>query len=242
MAHVEVHSPNNGHERRYATETFDTTTTRDSAVQRSAKAVTGASVLEIVAGAAAIVLPILGLLDILPLTMAAITCIAIGAGFLLSGVAVSARWKDILSDLGPERRHGADIGGGLTAEFLGGAAGVALGILALLGIYPEILIPVAAIVFGGTLLFASAAQAELSSVGHDDVRSERATRGASRAMAGAEVLCGIAAIVLGILVLAGWTGGLAPIQLSLIAFLVVGAAMLLAGTTLGARMVSALRH
>lgn len=241
MAHVEVHGPGNGHEGRYATDTYGTTTTT-RATERSAKAVTGASIIEVVAGAAAVVLPILGLLGILPLTLAAITCIAIGVGFLLHGVAVSARWRDILNEIGREGRHKADIGGGLSAEFLGGAAGITLGVLALLGIYPDVLIPASAIVFGTTLLFSSATQAELAAVGHDDDRSERATRGAARAMAGAEVLCGIAAIVLGILVLVGWTGGLEPIRMSHIAFLCVGAAMVLAGTTLGSRMVAALRH
>lgn len=236
MAHVEIPGTGNGHEGRY-TETYDTRTT-----ERSAKAVTGASIIEVIAGAAAVVLPILGLIGVLPLTLAAITCIAIGVGFLLHGVAVSARWRDILDELGNEGRQKTDIGGGLSAEFLGGAAGITLGVLALIGIYPDVLIPAAAIVFGTTLLFSSATQAELAALGRNTERTERTTRGAARAMSGAEVLCGIAAIVLGILVLAGWTGGLEPIRLVHIAYLCVGAAMVLAGTTLGSRMVAAMRH
>ena len=47
------------------------------------------------------------------------------------------------------------MGGGFTAEFVGGAAGIVLGILALVGIAPEILCSVAVLVFGGTLLFGS---------------------------------------------------------------------------------------
>lgn len=241
MAQVEIPTPGNGHEGRYVSDTYDTRTT-GRATERSTKAVTGASLIEVIVGVAVVVLPILGLLGILPMTLAAVTCIAIGVGFLLHGVAVSARWRDILHELGGAGRQKADIGGGLSAEFLGGAAGITLGVLALLGIYPDVLIPASAIVFGTTLLFASATQAELAAIGHDNERSERTTRGAARAMSGAEVLCGIAAIVLGILVLAGWTGGLEPIRLAHIAFLCVGAAMVLAGTTLGTRMVAAMRH
>lgn len=239
MAHVDIRSPDNGHGR-YTGEHYGTTTGHET--ERNAKAVSGASLISVLAGAVAIVLPILGLLDIVPLTLAAVTSIAIGTGFVLAGAAVSARWKDILRDLGHERRQQADIGGGVTAEFLGGAAGIALGILALVGVYPGILIPVAAIVFGATLIFASATQAELAAVGHETDRAERASRGASRAMAGAEVLAGIAAAVLGILVLVDVTGGVEGIVLAHVAFLCVGAAMILAGTTLGSRMVSVLRH
>lgn len=238
MAEVDIRTSEDGHERgkgngRYA---------GSNVTERTAKAVTSASLVAALAGAAAIILPLLGLLGIASTVMAAVTSIAIGIGFVLSGAAVSARWKDILHDVGFERRQQADIGGGVTAEFLGGAAGIALGILALVGVYPAVLVPVAAIVFGATLIFASATQAELASLGRDTEHERRLSKSASRATAGTEVLAGIAASVLGILVLVDVTGGVPAMTLSHIAFLCVGVAMVLAGTTLGTRMVAVLRH
>jgi hypothetical protein len=62
------------------------------------------------------------------------------------------------------------------------------------------------------------------------------------AAAGADVLAGLSTVVLGILVCAG-VGGLATqLTLELVAALSLGGALLLNGTTVGARMATLLRH
>lgn len=250
MAHVEIRNPNNDHNpEHYATttdryETAGTSPRSDQEFETSAKAVSGVGLLEAVGGVAAVVLPILGLLGIVPLLLAGVTAIVIGAALIIEGLGVSTRARHLMRETGGGRRQKADIGGGVTADFLGGGAGVALGILALVGIVPEILLPVSAIVFGATLVFSSGVKAELANVSEHSTTArdaESSARGATKAATGIQVLAGIAAAVLGILVLVGFTGGAGGLSLTHIAFLCVGAALVLSGTALGARMLAAMR-
>lgn len=199
--------------------------------ERTAEVIFGGSTAEAVVGAGAVVLAILGLANIWPGYMASIATIVVGAALLFQGGAIASRYSDLA-----QRTGGSEIGGGVSAEILGGAAGIALGILALLGIMPATLTPVAIIVFGGALLIGSAATARLNSLTTFRM-SERArdvTRGAIEMASGTEVLVGIGAIVLGILALLG----MAPRTLVLVALLALGAAVLFSGSAVSSRMVS----
>src|SRR5919108_4582456 len=109
---------------------------------------------EAVAGGAAVVLAILGLAGLLPMVLASIAVIAAGAAFLFQGAAVTARHRRLTLEAGGGE---AGIETGMSAEIIGGLAGIALGILALLGVEMMALLAVSAIVFGGTLLFGSPA-------------------------------------------------------------------------------------
>jgi hypothetical protein len=130
----------------------------------------------------------------------------------------------------------------MSAQFLGGAAGIVLGILALLGMYPAVLLPVAAIVFGGTLLMACGTTARLNTlvierhtVGHEAARHIAGDM--VSAASGVQALVGLAGIILGILGLVG----MFPWTLSLVAFLCVGGAVLLSGAAVSSKMLSMLR-
>lgn len=198
----------------------------------------GGSTAEAIAGLGAVVLAILALIGLLPVMLTAIATIAIGAGLFLRGMAITSRLNELRHESYAERplvaRRGR--GAGVTIEMLGGLACIALGILALLGIQTATLLPIAAIVFGGTLMLTAGMTTRLAELAawqpSSDLRSREVEREAARSTAGVEVLVGIGAVVLGILSLVGITPGL---LLVIIANLAVGAALLLNGAMLGAR-------
>jgi hypothetical protein len=128
-------------------------------------------------------------------------------------------------------------GGELSVVFLVGTAGIVLGLLALLGIYAVKLTSIAIIAFGSALVFGSNSVWSVH-------RMKQATFRASgqRALAGSEILAieiaagsaglqcvaGLAGVVLGILAMTGTI----PVTLSLIGLLVIGATILMTGSTL----------
>jgi hypothetical protein len=129
---------------------------------------------EILAGAAAIVLAILGLMGLSPASLASIGVIVLGAGFLMAAMGAST---------------------GMDTEVVLGGIAVVLGVLALLGVGRELLLPISAIVLGAALLFAGMTARRLEGEGG----SHALTRSAS----GVELLIGLAVIVLGIIGLTG---------------------------------------
>lgn len=205
---------------------------------RSAEQVTvGGSTAEALAGLGAVVLAILALIGLLPFTLTAIATIAIGAGLFLRGSVISSRLNDLRRDVYAGRReHIRPSRGNLTMEMLGGLACIALGILALLRLGPGTLLPIAAIVFGGTLILSAGVTSRLAELeawrANADIRTREVEREAARGAAGTEVLVGIGAVVLGILTLVNVVPGLLLIT---IANLAVGGAMLLNGAMLGTR-------
>jgi hypothetical protein len=193
------------------------------------------SVGEAVAGAAGLVLAILGLLGILPLTLDAIAGIALGVALLLGGAALAARYSRAIPPTAlPRARH--DISGALGLQAIAGIAAVVLGVLALLGVSSLELLGVTVIVLGAALLAVGGGMDRLG-------RSARWLRGdagrsgevdSASVAAGWEVLIGVAAVVLGILALTGR----APLMLTLIAMLSVGAALLVTGSLVASRLFS----
>lgn len=197
----------------------------------------GGSTAEALAGLGAVVLAILALIGLLPVTLTAIATIAIGAGLFLRGMAISSRLNSLRHDTYAGRSERIRPSrGNLTMEMLGGLACMALGILALLGVSTGYLLPIAAIVFGGTLILSAGVTSRLAELeawkANADPHSREVEREAARGSAGTEVLVGIGAVVLGILTLVGTSPGL---LLVIIANLAVGGAMLLNGAMLGVR-------
>lgn len=190
------------------------------------------SFAETIAGAGAVALAILAIIGVLPIVLGAIATMAVGVGLFLGGGSIAARTRQI--DPTPRGRAvRRQIMGGLGMEALAGASGAVLGLLALLGINSLTLLSVAAIVLGGALLMASAATSRLEAdldrmaASGEHHMSHEAVYVAS----GSDFLVGIGAIVLGILALTGW----APLTLSLVAMLAVGAAGMLNGSSLAVR-------
>ena len=216
----------------------------DAGVERSEKVIVGSSITELIAGAAAVVLPILGLVGVLPMTLAAIAFIAIGGGMMIQGGALSSQSKSLLGVGNAGTLETTELIGGLSADVLGGAATSALGILALVGIAPVTLLAVASIVTGGALVLAAGTTSRLSSLrygsSHLDDTKRQILRESVKAAAGADVLVGLSSVVLGILVLANVGGAAVHVTLVLVAALALGGALFLNGTAVGARIAALL--
>ena len=209
-------------------------------VQKSAKTVLGGSLAEGIVGGATIVLALIGLSNMYPSYMIPVATIAMGAAFLLEGGAISVRFSKLLSETSKDRLDEAEFGMGLTSEFVGGIAGVVLGILALVGLYPMVLVPVAVLVFGATLMFSSGATVRLDALeleGLEASRFKRISHEAVRAAAGVEFLLGLSAVILGIIALVGTV----PATLSLVALLITGVSTFVTGAAISTRMLSLFR-
>jgi hypothetical protein len=190
------------------------------------------------AGAAgAIALAIIGLIGALPVAMMAIGTIVLGAAILLDSGAIRARYRNLLNEVSAAegRDVGAEIDQGSSAGSLAGMAGIALGILALLGVHPVLLCAVALIVLGAALIFASAAKSRfglLSTARYGFADTTRRVIDESVGISvGGESFAAIAAVILGVLALLG----IRPMTLVLVGILALGAGLLLGGSAVGTR-------
>jgi hypothetical protein len=127
----------------------------------------------------------------------------LGAILLFQSGNVVLHYSELLSEAGATGTVTASaVSRGLTAEFLAGIAGIVLGLLALLRIVPMTLLLVAVITYGGTLMLTSGESLWLNSlVAKDNAIMRQLMHCMSVAAAGAQVLAGLAALVLGILAL-----------------------------------------
>ncbi len=211
----------------------DRPTTAPRPAERALTELEVGSTGEAVAGAAAVILGILGLIGVLPIRLDAVAAIVLGAALLIGGGAVAGRYAGLLP-AGRAARARREVGGALGLQALAGVAAIVLGVLALLGVSPLGLLAVAAIVLGAALLASGGAMARLE-------RSMQGLRGetvagpsgtAVYAAGGWEGIIGAGLVVLGILALAGHS----PLTLTLVAMLSAGAALLVGGSTLAARL------
>lgn len=204
---------------------------------------TKGSVAETIAALVTIVLTILGLAHVAPEFLVAIATIVFGAALILRGSATVAEYARITA-----QPSGATIGdGGLSAVFLAGAAGIVLGILALLGINTAQLTAIAVIAFGAALILSSSLALRVhllrASLARPDDRTQRVANEALASellssSAGIFGLAGLSAIVLGILALAGFS----PVVLILIALLALGSVSAVNGVDITDAMVTAYRR
>ncbi len=203
-------------------------------IVKSARYVTAGSLAEAMTGVGTVTVAILALANVLPLAFAAIGTIAVGAGLLFEGAAIAGRFDDLLTEAQRADLAHRFLGRGMAAESVGGVAGVVLGILALLSVDPLVLLPVAMIGFGAAFLFGTGASHDLNQFVLGDRASEerrRLTREAVTVANGGQVLLGLGALTLGILGVLS----IAPLTLTLVGLLAVGAAAMLAGTALSVR-------
>ena len=192
-------------------------------------------------GIATIVLAIIGLAGVKAEMLVAIATVVFGAALLIQGGAMLTEFAQIETTA---ETSGSTSGGGLSALFLVGFAGIVLGVLALLGIYAPVLTAAAAIAFGAALVISSSAVWQLSTsrsiATHFERHSPLLRVMASEVAAGSaglQAMAGLAMIVLGILAVAGvYTTGL-----SLIALLIAGAAIVLTGSSLSGSMTGLMR-
>jgi hypothetical protein len=196
----------------------------------------GGSLVETITGAGAIVLAILGLVGILPEALLAVSTIAIGSAFLMASGSITSRFNKLFTKTTRTMLEAREMAIGMTIEFISGVAGIALGVLSLVGLLPLILLPAAAMVYGFALLFGIGVQARLNDLeaqcnaANESVR--RVVRETVSAASGMQMLFGLGAVTLGIVALVGFL----PITLALAAMLSVGGATLFTHTAVSARM------
>jgi hypothetical protein len=136
-------------------------------------------------------------------------------------------------------------GGGVSAVFLVGAAGIVLGVLALLDIAAPTLTSVAIIAFGAALVLSANSvrhlymmQASAGRLGAPRMGGEILAAEMASGSAGVQTLAGLAAIVLGLLAVAGHN----PNVLIASALIVLGATVILTGSTLGGLVMGFMRE
>ncbi|HTW51941.1 MAG TPA: hypothetical protein VME45_08620 [Stellaceae bacterium] len=180
------------------------------------------------AGIAAIVLSIIALAGVSSSALASIAAIVIGVGLMVQGFNTAAENLRL-----PPVGGVAEFGGEVMVDFLGGGAGIVLGVLGLIGLSPAYLLAAALIVFGGALLLSGALSLRTRVAAMGPTGQMIAMSG-SAATGGVELLMGTAAVVLGILALVA--GGPHAAILLLVGYIVVGAAMLIVSATFGAAL------
>jgi hypothetical protein len=193
-----------------------------------------------------IVLTILGLASVAPNFLVAIATIAFGAALLLHGSALLGEYARLANQAGAGTSAAVG-GGGLSAVLLAGAAGIILGILALLGINPVILTAIAVIAFGSALILSSNSALRLHLFKLATTKGDERTQRLTGDILGGEMLSssagiygltGLAAIVLGILALAGFT----PVVLVLVALLALGSVNVVNGIDVSGVLISAFQR
>jgi hypothetical protein len=124
------------------------------------------------------------------------------------------------------------VGNSVNAEILAGFAGIILGILSLVSVFPDVLLPVAAIVFGGALIFTSGDVSRVNMLKVEQATTDETFQQLARQSfsmgGGPQALIGLTAIILGIVALAGYHWAV----LSLVALLVLGAIVLISSTAI----------
>jgi hypothetical protein len=195
-----------------------------------------------IGGIATAVLAIVALTGFASTTMAAIATVVFGAALLIQGGTILSEYAHLVFPAEqPLERSG---GGGLSALFLVGVAGIVLGVLALLGIATTPLTAIATIAFGGALVMSSNSVRQLyllqaatqkTSASHSGSKLLAGTMASGSA--GVQVLAGLAAIVLGILSIAGTSA----VHLIPVALLVLGVTIILTGSTLSGLVLSLMR-
>lgn len=173
--------------------------------ETSHKIAAGGIGLAALLGLVSIVLSILGLVNVAPLYMAGISAIALGVSMLLAG-GFSMEWFTA-----PREHFFFEGEGAMSTDVMAGVGGIVLGILALLGIVSNVLLPVAVLGFGVSLFMSSWIN--------------------SSHFSGIKCLTGLAGIVLGIIALTSYV----PWSLTLVGFLVLGFGVLFSGSIMSGK-------
>lgn len=201
------------------------------------------TIAEAAGGIAVMVLAIIGLARAEAAPLTSIGILVLGAALLAEGTAVAGEYMQAIKDTSATRVD-VQAGTGMTMEIFIGGAVLVLGILSLIGVSATSLAPVAVIAAGALMLVSAPTMLQLNEIRRQsDGVSEQAQslmRASAASVSGIQILTGLTAIVLGILALA--TGGTAvagvastgqeAAHLTLVALLVLGAALTFNGTAL----------
>src|SRR5438270_8981987 len=193
------------------------------------------------AGIAAIVLAIVALAGISAGALASITTIVIGVALIVQAFNAAAEMSRTLSVSGAADStvttgRGSELGGEILIDIAAGVTGIVLGVLGLVGINAQYLVPAALVVFGSSLILGGviAGQGGHRVTGMTSSGAQmQVAYSNSAAISGLEILVGFAAIILGILALifqSSWV-------LVLVGFIAVGTALLIVSASFSAAVV-----
>jgi hypothetical protein len=209
-----------------------------TSVETSAREVANyGALIDAIGGAATVVLAIIGLSGTGSDMLLAIATAVFGTALLIQSGTILSELTHMIFPAGAAEPAEEFRGGGLSIVFLVGAAGIVLGVLALVGIYTVELSAIAVIAFGSALVFGSNSVWSLHRMKQAAWRaggkriptgSEILATEMAAGSAGLQCIGGLAGVVLGILAVTGTV----PVALSLIGLLVMGATILLTGSTL----------
>jgi hypothetical protein len=218
----------------------DITTTPAATTESPAGAYGG--FVDAVGGIATVVLAIVALAGVHSDMIVGIATIIFGAALLVYGGTLLSEYANLIFPPGTTVVQTQDFSGGnISAVFLVGAAGIVLGVLALLGIYPTVLTAVAVIAFGTTLVLSSNAVWQMHLLRRSLMMAREPQGGReilagemASGSAGMQALAGLAAVVLGILAVVGNS----PATLTMIALLILGTTIMLTGSSLSGAVLS----
>jgi len=214
---------------------------------RSTEAAAYGGLVDALGGIATAVLAIIALSGFAREVLAGVATIVFGAALLVQAGTILSEYANVVlpAGVGASSIGAEALGGdGVSAMFLVGAAGVVLGVLALLGIVAPVLTAVAIIAFGGALVLSAGSARHLYQLQTALRRGGLAQSGGeliagqmSAGSGGLQMLSGLAALVLGILAV---SGVYTPI-LTLVALLVLGVTIIMTGSTLSGMLLSLMR-
>lgn len=215
---------------------MNTTKTYGETQVAAARLVKSGSIVSGVASLIAVVITLMAMGNIWTGVLIPLAVIALGVAFLSQGGTIAARFSDLLPETSKRRSEVSKMGAGLSVEVAGGLIAGILGILALLNIMPSVLVPVAILVFGITMIFGSGVVLWLDSLltgrSGEYAGASSTAHEAVMASGGLQFVLGMAAFILGILSLTG----VAPLLMNHIGLLSVGFSELIAGSVISARM------
>jgi hypothetical protein len=197
--------------------------------------------IDALAGMAAAVLGIAGMVGFDPEGMIGIATVVLGAALFIQGGTIVSEYANVMGTTGTSSSIEGVGSEGLPVMFVVGAGGIVLGVLALLRIAPEALTAIAVIAFGSAMILSSSVVRQLYAIqwralhtapprsGNELVAGQMAA-----GSAGVQLLAGLAATVLGILAVVGHNARV----LTLAALLLLGVTVLLTGSTLSGLVLS----
>jgi hypothetical protein len=200
--------------------------------KRLGTVVGGGASVEVLAGLAAVTLAILGLAGVLSFHTLTIAMIVAGAALFVDGILVGGAYREVQH--AHRVREGRDdvvpIRTGLSAQALGGAIAVVLGILALAGFFSATWTAIAVVVLGTALLVGTLTHGELDWSAFE-LHHSASPRPAFRRTVRIAAFGAAGVMFLGVLSLAAIAGptGRMPFRLILVALLCVGIVELMDG-------------
>jgi hypothetical protein len=191
---------------------------------------------EALGGAAAAILAILALAGIHAVYLMPIATLALGFVLMVEGAMAAAHHADAAAGYASHAFNG-----GMNAEFMAGAAGIVLGILALIGLAPQVLVSASVLVFGAAWLLSCGTRPSFRDVEFNEATQRphyAVSHESAMAASSAKAFVALAVIVLGILALTQ----VQTMVLTLVAQLVLGLSVLISGSTMTSRAFSGWIH